>query len=184
MFVSIVPRHIVNCFYFFALLFFSFSCKKTSPPTGGSFNYTITDTNGIVHNFSDFSNLIGGLYYYNNGGAGSSQFPAGYISNQEGIHYFLLFDYSTPATNNITFSVPTYNQTISGTDSSSTSSVVINYTSTTNGLNIVKPVSYTITTKIQDSALSIVSGSFTISGTTTSGKTISASGNFSDFGFF
>jgi len=184
MFPSTPVRRLIKIIFFSAISFFIFSCKKTNAPTGGSFNYSVTDTNNVVHNFSDFSNLIGGLYYYNNGGAGSSQYPAGYISNQNGVHYFLLYDYSTPATNNITFSVPAYNQTITGNDSSSTSSLDINYTATTNGLNLLKPVSYTITTKIADTTGTLLSGSFTITGTTASGKTISASGNFSNFGFF
>jgi hypothetical protein len=184
MFTSTLKCRLITIIFFSAVSFFVFSCKKSNPPTGGSFNYSVTDTSGVVHNFSDFSNLVGGLYYYNNGGAGSSQFPAGYISNHEGVHYFLFYDYTTPATNNITFSVPAYNQTITGTDSSSTSSLSINYTAAENGLNLVKPVSYTITTKMTDTTSILVSGSFTVTGTTASGKTISASGNFSGFGFF
>ena len=126
MFASITSTRLIKFMCFSAVLFFSVSCKKTNAPNGGSFNYTVTDTNNVVHNFSDFSNLIGGLYYYNNGGAGSSQFPAGYISNHAGVHYFLFYYYTTPATNNITFSVPAYNQSISGDTSSTTSSLVIN----------------------------------------------------------
>ena len=79
--------------------------------------------------------------------------------------------------------MPSYNQTIQGTDSSSETSLVINYTAS-DGANMIKPVTFSITTNIKDTVSLTVSGSFTLTGTTASGKTISASGTFSNFGFF
>ncbi|HVM87550.1 MAG TPA: hypothetical protein VMT76_05140 [Puia sp.] len=175
------PQLIAIIFYA-SVLFLIFSCKKTSAPNAGNFGYTLIDTNDVSHSFSDYSNINGGLFYYNSS-SGYGSYPAGYISNHDSTHYFIFYDYSSDAVNNIVFSVPSYNQTIQGTDSSSETSLVINYTAS-DGANMIKPVTFSITTNIKDTVSLTVSGSFTLTGTTASGKTISASGTFSNFGFF
>ena len=92
----------------------------------------------------------------------------------------MFYDYSSQAANNIIFSVPAFNQSISGTDLSTTSSVTITYTS--NGIvSIIKPVSYTVVTSIGDTTGTRLGGSFNFSGTTADGKAISASGAFGGF---
>jgi len=164
---------------FLVVLFYSLGCSKSSPVNSGSFNYTVIDTLGQSHSFSDNSNQAGALYWYDND-LGWGFYPDGYISNQNGLHYFQFYDYSSQATNNIVFSVPAYNQSISGTNLSLNSSLTITYTSS--GLvSIIKPVSYTIITSLGDTTGSNLGGSFTLSGTTADGKTISANGAFGGF---
>lgn len=170
------------------ILYGLYSCNKSSTPNAGNFSYTLIDTNGVSHHFSDFSDLIGGRYYYDALPNYASSYPSGYVANQSGGYFFLFYDYTTTATNNITFGVPNLNNTaVAGTDSSGVPSLVINYTDA-NGLNIIKPVAYTITTNVQGPVTTttgtIVSGTFSLSGTTASGKTISATGAFSNFIIF
>ncbi len=151
-------------------------------PSAGNFSYTLIDTSGASHSFSDFSNIDGGTYYYDNSG-GSGAYPDGYVSNQSGAHVFELFVRSIPATNTIIFSIPAYNKTITGGDSSGYSPLQIFYTSNGN-LSTIEPTSFTITTNMSDTSGATISGTFSISGTTASGSTISVSGAVNNFIIF
>lgn len=181
----------ISIFILIALV--SCSKSKTTPHAqgpAGIFSYTITDTAGVSSTFSDTSTLTGlppstqTPFYVDGAIASPMHLPAGYVDSAT--HSFTFQSWHikfipNPNPNNgpiglqniITFSLPYFKA------SGPNVALLLNNTNYTASSQFVYfPYNGIVTTTITDSAHESLSGSFSITGQTITGKSISVTGTF------
>ena len=183
---------------FFILLSCSKSDHQTKPPAAilNTFTYTFTDTVGANFTFSDtvIYNPDSNKYYFTNSPGAFPTDPVAYILPPDTGNYnmrkFQFYDTKSMIRNYVTFYLPYFQSTLSGTTDLPNSTLVVQldrrfYTLTPKppiplaGINVYL-ASCSTSTNISDSTGGFVSGSFNISATTVDSGKIKISGQFSN----
>ena len=182
-------------FSFFILLSCSKSDHQTKPPAIlNTFTYTLTDTVGANFTFSDtvIFNPDSNKYYYTNSPTENPANPVADILPPDTGYYnmrkFQFYDTKSMDRNYVTFYLPYFQSTFSGTTDLPNAALVVQLNRIFYNLTPRPPTylsidvylaSCSISTNISDSTDGFVSGSFNISATTVDSGKIKISGQFS-----
>ncbi len=182
---------------FFILLSCSKSDHQTKPPAAilNTFTYTFTDTVGANFTFSDtvIFNPDSNKYFYTNSPGAYPTNPVAYILPPDTGNYnmrkFQFYDAMSMDRNYVTFYLPYFQSTMSGTTDLPNSSLTVQLNRIFYILTPRPPTylpinvylaSCSTSTTISDSSGGFVSGSFNISATTVDSGKIKISGQFSN----